>query len=108
MPSDFEDARARTGNHAIIAHMTSRLGILERVIAPARGDFSPDLARHILSLDFPEQDHARYEELSAKVQERSLTQEETAELEEYLTVNDLLMFLQAKARASLARQNPAA
>ena len=88
--------------------MSSRLGILEKVIAPTRGDFPADLARHILSLDFPPSDHARYEQLSVKVQESSLTEEERAELDEYLAVNDLLMFLQAKARASLGRQNPAA
>ena len=88
--------------------MVTGFGILERVVAPTQGGFSPDLARHILSLDFPATDHARYVELSAKAQEDALTAEEKAELDEYLAVNELLMILQAKARASLDRQTPAA
>ena len=88
--------------------MASRADILERVIDSARGDLSPDLARHVLSLDFPAPDHARYAELAVKVQEGSLTEEEKVELEDYLTVNDLLMILHAKARTTLGRHTPAA
>jgi hypothetical protein len=88
--------------------MISRSGILERVIGATRGDLSPDLARLVLSLDFPATDHARYSDLAARAQEDALTDEEKAELDDYLSVNDFLIILQAKARASLSRHTPAA
>jgi hypothetical protein len=82
--------------------------ILERVIDPARGDFPRSLADAVLNFAFPPDDLQRYEEFSSKAQDGTLTAEERAILEDYLDVNDLLMFLKAKARASLASQNPAA
>jgi hypothetical protein len=88
--------------------MLTHPSILERVIKPERGDFSPELAQHILSFDFPPEDHDRYRELSAKAQDGSLTPDERLELEDYLGVNDFLIIIKAKAEASLHRQNPAA
>ena len=81
--------------------MASDSSILERVISPDRGGLSAELARHILSFDFPPSDHARYEELSEKASEGTLTETERAELEEYLDINDFLAILKAKANASL-------
>jgi hypothetical protein len=49
--------------------------------------------------------HFRYLELSDKAQQGTLTAAERGELEDYLDVDDLLMMLQAKARASLAPEN---
>ena len=66
------------------------------------------MARHILDLDFPPADHKRYEELSAKAQQGTLTATEEAELDEYLDVNDLLTIMKAKAYISLKHHNPAA
>jgi hypothetical protein len=88
--------------------MLTHPGILERVIDPQRGDFPEDLARRVLSFDFPPADHVRYEELSAKAQEGALSDEERAELEDYLNVNDFLMILRAKAQASLRTHGSAA
>ena len=82
--------------------------ILERVIDSARGSFSRSLADAVLNFAFPPDDLQRYKELSTKAQAGTLTAEERAILEDYLNVNDLLMFLKAKARASLASQTPAA
>ena len=82
--------------------MTFRASILEHVINPRKGDLSADLARYILSLDFPETDQARFQSLSAKAQEGTLTDEERAELEDFLNINDFLTIVQSKARASLA------
>lgn len=82
--------------------------ILERVLAPQRGGFPPDLARQVLQLTFAPEDVERYVELSAKAQDGALTEDERAELEDYLSVNDFLMILKAKAEASLHQQNPAA
>lgn len=82
--------------------------ILERVLSPDRGDFPAELTRHILRLDFPEADHARYAALSAKAQEGTLTSDERAQLEDYLNVNDFLTIIKAKAEESLRRSTSAA
>ena len=88
--------------------MATRASILEHVIDPARGDLSAELARYILTLDFPAADQARYGELAQKAQDGSLSAEERAELEDFLNVNDFLTIVQSKARASLGKQPSAA
>jgi hypothetical protein len=88
--------------------MSSRFEILQRVIDPKGGVLSDELARHLLALHFPASDHARYEELSEKAQQGSLSDAERAELNDYVDVNDLLTLLQARARAALKHRNPAA
>jgi hypothetical protein len=75
--------------------------ILKRVIQPENGDLSPELARYVLTLDFPEADHRRIAELSEKAQHGTLSAQEEAELEGYLSVNDFLMIVHSKARQSL-------
>jgi hypothetical protein len=49
--------------------VSTRANILEHVIMPKNGDLSADLARYILSLDFPDTDQARFQHLSGKAQE---------------------------------------
>jgi hypothetical protein len=88
--------------------MASDTTILERVIKTERAGLSPELARHILAFDFPPADHTRYQELSAKASEGTLSQAERAELEEYLDVNDFLTIIKAQAEASLRRRGPEA
>ena len=87
--------------------MSSRLRILGHVIRPAEGDLSGELARYLLSLDFPASDHARFAELSDRAQQGILSPEERAELEEYLEVNDFLTIVQSKARTSLSSSSAA-
>ena len=67
---------------------------------PARGMARP-LAESILSLDLPEKDAARVEELNAKANDGKLTVEEQDELETYVNVSDLLAYWQSKARQVL-------
>jgi hypothetical protein len=88
----------------ILRVMANDSTILERVIRPDEGEFSAELARHVLTFDFPPSDHVRYETLSAKASAGHLTPQERAELEEYLDVNDLVTVMKAKARASLQRK----
>lgn len=88
--------------------MLSEQNLLERVIDPKRGGFSPELAEQILSLDFPPADHARCAKLSAKAQKGTLTESENAQLQIYLNLNDFLIFMKARARISLRKHNPAA
>jgi hypothetical protein len=72
--------------------MVVRASILERIMEPGRGGFSPEFAREVLKFGFPPADHARYVELSVKAPNAELTDDETAELEDYLNVNDFLPF----------------
>jgi hypothetical protein len=88
--------------------MLTEQDILERVIDPKRGGLSPQLAKEILSLEFPPADHAKVAELSAKAQKGTLTESENSLLQSYLNVNDFLIFMKARARISLHKHNPAA
>lgn len=70
---------------------------------------SPDLARYVLTLDFPAKSHTRYTQLAAKAQEGNLSKGEEGELEDFLSVNTFLTIIQSKARVSLKKKrNPAA
>jgi hypothetical protein len=71
---------------------------------PGRG-MTRALAENILTFDFPEGDAARIEELNVRANEGKLTEEEEAELETYININDLLAYWQSKARQTL--QQPA-
>ncbi len=77
-----------------------------RIVKPDQANFTPELARAILKLDFDPEDHRRVDELSAKAQKGTLTPEERAELEEYIRVGCELAVLRSKARLSLKRANP--
>lgn len=77
--------------------------IFRRVIEPEKGSFSPELARVVLDLDFRGEDHTRYEALSAKAQEGTLSPQEADELDSYLHVDSLLAILRLKAERSLQR-----
>ncbi len=84
------------------------VSILERMIDPGHGDFTPDVAKYFLSFDFSPEQHARYQALSAKAAEGTLSETETGELDEFIAANALLTVLQSKARLSIREQNPAA
>ena len=61
----------------------------------------PELARHILSLDFPADGYARYELLATKAQQGMLTPNEALELDHFLQADSLLAVLHLKAHRSL-------
>lgn len=82
--------------------------LLDRVFRPSAGTFPEELARHILDIKFPADDHDRYEMLSSKAQEGTLSSDEQAELDDYLNLNDFLIILKTKAEASLQKEKPAA
>ena len=67
---------------------------------PGRG-MSTVLADSILTLDFSEDDFARIEILSDKANEGTLTDDETAELEAFVNIGDLLANWQSKARQAI-------
>lgn len=80
---------------------TTKPPVLERLLNPQRGALSPELARFILEIDFSSDDRARIEQLSKQAQAGSLSTDDRAELDEFLTANDFLTILKSKARASL-------
>src|SRR5207248_10842118 len=80
---------------------SSEAAIVGRLIKPDHGDFSPEVARELLSLRFGEEDQARMRELSLKAQEGTLTASEQAEVENYRRVGYWLGILWSRARLSL-------
>jgi hypothetical protein len=92
----------------IIKIMTTGASVLERVIKPRTGGFSDEHARYVLSLDFSPEEQARYAELAHKVQLGTLTEQEQADLDDFVAANALLTILQSKARVSLRQHNSAA
>jgi hypothetical protein len=86
-------------------HPKPHADVLRRVFdLPGHGMTKP-LAEGILALDFPEEDAVRIDELSAKANEGTLTEEEEAVLEAYVNIGDLLAYWQSRARRTL--QQPA-
>ena len=81
---------------------------IERIIQGTQGVLSPELSAYLLQLDFPAEDRARYENLSDKAQQGTLSEDEKAVLDDLLTANDVLTILQSKARSSMKLRNPAA
>ena len=81
--------------------MNSGTAILERLIEPENEAMTPEAARYILRLDFPRKDHHRVQRLSMKASAGTLTEKESAELDDYLQIADLLAFMQSKARRAL-------
>lgn len=88
--------------------MRNRPPILEQIINPHEGSFSPEHARYVLSLRIPEFLKERYAELSEKSQEGSLSAEEQQELDEFLDADTFLSVLKSKARISLKNNGAAA
>lgn len=78
--------------------------VLRKVFDLSGHGMTRPLAESILALDFPEGEAARIDDLSAKANEGTLTDEEEAELEAYSNIGDLLAYWQSKARQSLQQQ----
>ena len=78
------------------------------MIDPAHGDFTPEVAKYFLALDFTPDEHAKYESLSGRAAEGTITEAEAVELDELIAANALLTVLQSKARLSLRPHTPAA
>ena len=72
--------------------------ILARVIEADEFEITPDVARYLLSMQLPDADRERVDELSAKARSGSLTETEAAELDSYLHIGSLLGVMQSRAR----------
>jgi hypothetical protein len=87
------------------ANRTNEATIFARVWETSNGGLSPQVARHILTLGFSEEDMARMHELAVKNQEGQISTEERDELDCYIKVGDLLAILQSKARKLLKKSH---
>jgi hypothetical protein len=69
---------------------------------------SPDTTQTLLKLRFDEFHHERFNVLTAKAREASLTPSEQEELDEYIQTADILAIVQSKARQALKSAGVAA
>lgn len=75
--------------------------LFRRVIEPETGSLAPEVARYVKDLDFKPDDHARFETLSAKAQDGTLSPQEADELNGFLHIDSLLTIMRLKAGGSL-------
>jgi len=86
----------------------SEAAILMRLIQ-SKEEMSRGAAQFLLSLDFSPADVERMNFLAQRSQNGSLSAEETAELDSYLHVGNLLTVMQSKARVQLkTHEHPSA
>lgn len=85
----------------LVGHEQTGVAILDRLIRPQRDLLTPDVARTLLSLKFPQRDERRMNQLAAKARKGTLTPKEQAEAEQYNLVSHMVALLQAKARGAL-------
>ena len=81
----------------------TEVDIMADVIAPDRGDFSPEVATAVLSWKFTDRATARMTELANRNDRGTITPLEREELDKYLRVGSFINVVQAKARVSLRR-----
>jgi hypothetical protein len=75
--------------------------IIGRLGKPDRSDFSPEVAREILSIQLSHKDQTKMRKLSRKAQQGTLTPTEKGEVESYRRVGYGLGVLWSRARLSL-------
>jgi hypothetical protein len=78
--------------------------ILARLIQ-ANESMNREVAEYLLSIDFGSRDMERMNFLSDLAQKGNLSPSESAELDSYLHVGNLLAIMQSKARGYLKMQN---
>lgn len=75
--------------------------ILVRIVSPQTPALSAEGAKELLTLDFPNEDRQRMDELADKAREGRLTSEEESECESYERVGHFLSLLHSRARIAL-------
>jgi hypothetical protein len=80
---------------------TTEAAILDRLISPASGSWSPAAAEAILSLRFGEDDQVRMTDLLELAKNGVISASDADELEHYRHVGKLLELMKSRARRSL-------
>lgn len=91
-----------------IVAQNTEAAILARVIEADETEITPDVARYLLSMQLPDADRDRVDELSARARAGSLTGAEESELDSYLHIGSLLGVMQSRARKLLKKTGNAA
>ncbi len=86
----------------VAATDTFESAILARLLELDSKEMSPEVARYVIELNFPDDDRQRMNELAALAREGELSEGEKRELDSFLHVADLLAVWQSRARQSLA------
>ena len=81
--------------------VSSEAAILSRVIQGSKIALTPDAARALLGLGFPEEDRRKMHELVVKNQKGKLSPDEESELDSYVRIGRFLDLLSAKAAKTL-------
>ena len=82
--------------------------ILQRIAGAPGQSMPPEVARYFLGMSFTPADPELIASLSEKANEGELSTAEHEELRTYVILNDFLAIMQARARAFLRQQSPAA
>lgn len=83
---------------------STEAGIWMRILYPD-GEVTPQSARVLVRLSFPEKDKKRMRTLSAKARSGTLTRDENNEMEVYERAGAILSILKSKARQALKNGN---
>jgi hypothetical protein len=75
--------------------------IWARLIQAPTAALSPEAARYLMSIDFGDTDHTRMQELMEESNEGTLTPEETAELDGYVNIANVLSVMHSRAWVAL-------
>jgi hypothetical protein len=84
---------------------TNGKDVLDQLLDPVTRCLTPEAAESLLQLHAPVQAQARIEALADKCTAGTLTPDEEAEYDSYLSAGNLIAVLQAKARTLLARSS---
>ncbi len=93
---------ARRAHRARIPYMTT-LSVSDRMLRPVTDCFTAEVARRIVEARLDTDTQARIDELAAKANRGTITEEERREYAEFVEYIDLVGIIKAKARLLLRR-----
>ena len=79
--------------------------LLERIVEPIGRALTPEAAKEIVNLRTDKETQLRIDDLADKCNEGTLTADERAEYQEYVSMFNILTVLQARARTILDASN---
>jgi hypothetical protein len=88
--------------------MSDTVSILDRLLDPVSRALSPEAARRLLEVRADAETQSKMDELAERCAEGLLTPDERSEYEALVNAGNVIAVLQAKARAIVAAEPPAA
>ena len=102
----MEEARyvsSEISRHENFAAHINEAALWKRLLDPISSDLSPEAAQYFLTLQFPQTDLERMNELAEKAREGALTLDEQLEAENYERVGQILSLIKSRARQVLKK-----